>query len=547
MNDPKAIIIELLSVPNGMARGQQARSLQTALRDLGYTKNADEHDIDGRAGRLTIQDTVDFIRDNPEALVTMDPAVVQRLFRAGHRDALKDIVESNPEIAATLNEQAIALVPESGDIDELNGSLELREFQTKMALVGFYNARIDGRTGPTTRVAAVSLQPPIPVARPTNLEPVIVANDFSDAAQSDPVEPNVVAQTVDPENIDRVDEERNEGDQEQRGNLERYFEALDFTERGLRRGDRGWDWKEPVRNMQVLLNRAGIETGVDGSYGPQTQRNVRTFQEQNGLPVTGIADAATLRALVALESSAPSVETKDNPYDYTSLEQRLIIEHDLPLVQEDTGISQDFLRGIWGIESVYSTGFSSGTGSEGPMQFIPATFRLMMRRHADDIADDLRARGHGELADRVEAMHTGKVDYDLRHDPRVAIYAAAYLTINNGYPNITRSQWSSAFAEYNLGPTAAGVLHRNLDTANVKNLVGSAARRNPQFFRNGATGRQALENYQSYVESRSEGFDSEYTDRIEPFRSLMDDVSEAEVSTVAPSMVVAAQTVGRPF
>ncbi|HEX7334111.1 MAG TPA: peptidoglycan-binding domain-containing protein [Pyrinomonadaceae bacterium] len=37
---------------------------------------------------------------------------------------------------------------------------------------------------------------------------------------------------------------------------------------------------------------------VDGAFGPKTQAAVTAFQQQNGLPVTGIADTATRRALL---------------------------------------------------------------------------------------------------------------------------------------------------------------------------------------------------------------------------------------------------------
>lgn len=54
------------------------------------------------------------------------------------------------------------------------------------------------------------------------------------------------------------------------------------------RGDR-------VRALQEDLNTLGYNTnGVDGIYGQGTKRAVVAFQQEHGLPVTGIADSATI-------------------------------------------------------------------------------------------------------------------------------------------------------------------------------------------------------------------------------------------------------------
>ncbi len=62
-------------------------------------------------------------------------------------------------------------------------------------------------------------------------------------------------------------------------------------------GDRG----ERVASVQRALMAAGlsIRGGADGVFGTATQNAVRTFQRQQGLPVTGTVDVATLRALQA--------------------------------------------------------------------------------------------------------------------------------------------------------------------------------------------------------------------------------------------------------
>lgn len=57
------------------------------------------------------------------------------------------------------------------------------------------------------------------------------------------------------------------------------------------RGDR-------VRALQEDLNALGYSTnGIDGIYGQGTKRAVLAFQQEHGMPVTGIADAATIEAV----------------------------------------------------------------------------------------------------------------------------------------------------------------------------------------------------------------------------------------------------------
>jgi len=51
--------------------------------------------------------------------------------------------------------------------------------------------------------------------------------------------------------------------------------------------------------MQKLLNRAGAEIPVDGLFGPVTLAALLKFQEERGLPPSGITDEATWAALAA--------------------------------------------------------------------------------------------------------------------------------------------------------------------------------------------------------------------------------------------------------
>ena len=52
-----------------------------------------------------------------------------------------------------------------------------------------------------------------------------------------------------------------------------------------------------VRQLQRLLNAAGAQLRVDGSWGPATTQAVLALQAARGLPMNGVAGPATLAAL----------------------------------------------------------------------------------------------------------------------------------------------------------------------------------------------------------------------------------------------------------
>ncbi|EXG79424.1 helix-turn-helix domain-containing protein [Cryptosporangium arvum] len=61
-----------------------------------------------------------------------------------------------------------------------------------------------------------------------------------------------------------------------------------------------------VEEVQRLLASTGVKIGVDGDFGPETLRRVTAFQVLAGLPVRGVVDDATKRALYAGQVSMRS-------------------------------------------------------------------------------------------------------------------------------------------------------------------------------------------------------------------------------------------------
>jgi hypothetical protein len=66
-----------------------------------------------------------------------------------------------------------------------------------------------------------------------------------------------------------------------------------YPGRPIRRGQRG----AAVRSVQLQLRKLGWTIGVDGDFGPATERVVKQFQARKGLEADGIVGARTWRAL----------------------------------------------------------------------------------------------------------------------------------------------------------------------------------------------------------------------------------------------------------
>lgn len=94
--------------------------------------------------------------------------------------------------------------------------------------------------------------------------------------------------------------------------------------RSLSRGDRGYR----VTEMQQRLRDLGyLADSADGVFGSRTQAAVELFQRENGLDETGVANAATLRALYADSAKSCSsyidLQRGDSGYRVRELNKRL--------------------------------------------------------------------------------------------------------------------------------------------------------------------------------------------------------------------------------
>jgi hypothetical protein len=76
-----------------------------------------------------------------------------------------------------------------------------------------------------------------------------------------------------------------------------YAKDVSVTLPVLSKGSKG----EPVKAMQCLLMGRGYNVGATGNFGNGTKAAVEAAQKTYNLPVTGVCDAATWKALLGIK------------------------------------------------------------------------------------------------------------------------------------------------------------------------------------------------------------------------------------------------------
>jgi hypothetical protein len=87
----------------------------------------------------------------------------------------------------------------------------------------------------------------------------------------------------------------------------------------LRQGPNSIWPKVTVRSLQYLLNAHGARLSVDGVFGPHTRSAVLAFQRAHHLTASGVAGAATWRALIVTVhrgSSGPAVRAVQDQINF---------------------------------------------------------------------------------------------------------------------------------------------------------------------------------------------------------------------------------------
>ena len=151
----------------------------------------------------------------------------------------------------------------------------VKDLQTKLKKLGFYNASIDGDYGDTTVAAVKAFQ------KKYNLTADGVAGS---------------------ETLKKLDSAYKNADSN-----------TSTDDDSLRKGATG----TAVKTLQTNLKKLGFYTAyVDGSFGATTERAVKAFQKKYGLTADGVAGSATLKKIESAVASASSGKITTEQLDW---------------------------------------------------------------------------------------------------------------------------------------------------------------------------------------------------------------------------------------
>ena len=170
----------------------------------------------------------------------------------------------------------------NADSDKDDGSLRkgatgsaVKDLQTKLKKLGFYNASIDGDYGDTTVAAVKAFQ------KKYNLTADGVAGS---------------------ETLKKLDTAYKNADSN-----------TSTDDDSLRKGATG----TAVKTLQTNLKKLGFYTAyVDGSFGSTTESAVKAFQKKYGLTADGVAGSATLKKIESAVASASSGKITTEQLDW---------------------------------------------------------------------------------------------------------------------------------------------------------------------------------------------------------------------------------------
>lgn len=238
--------------------GDDVLSLQAALTDQGYDPGV----LDGVFGSYT-----------ESALLTYQS--MNGLYVDGI---------AGPATLSVLYGDAPAEAPQEADSGQIGRTLyrgmtgsDVSALQSMLAVLGYYNAVIDGDFGGMTESAVIDFQTAM------GLYVDGIAGPYTIEALNSGSSPAAPSQT---------------------GTSPAAFG------RNLARGMTGSD----VTALQTLLQKLGYyKADIDGDFGGVTQSAVIAFQTANGLYADGVAGPYTFEALQAMEGTGSPANTADTP------------------------------------------------------------------------------------------------------------------------------------------------------------------------------------------------------------------------------------------
>lgn len=179
--------------------------------------------------------------------------------------------------------------------------------------------------------------------------------------------------------------------------------------------------------VQVALDRLGLSPGsIDGFTGPQTQSALMVFQQREGLPISGKADAATKAKLVLKEAALVTrtittnelarVQALGESWTAKSKQKTLTFESVLEMVAEQHHCSPRYLMRV--NPTVAWNALTAGTQVKVPHTAVPlpavqaALVHIQLGARTLDVYDgntNIVARFPCSIATKVENRPVGNL------------------------------------------------------------------------------------------------------------------------------------------
>ena len=254
---------------DGVAGSETLKKLDSAYKNADSDKNDDS---------LRMGDSGSAVKDLQTKLKKLGyyDGTVDSTFGSGTYAAVKAFQKKYnlraDGVAGSETLKKLDSAYKNADSDKDDGSLRkgatgsaVKDLQTKLKKLGFYNASIDGDYGDTTVAAVKAFQ------KKYNLTADGVAGS---------------------ETLKKLDSAYKNADSN-----------TSTDDDSLRKGATG----TAVKTLQTNLKKLGFYTAyVDGSFGATTESAVKAFQKKYGLTADGVAGSATLKKIESAVASASS-------------------------------------------------------------------------------------------------------------------------------------------------------------------------------------------------------------------------------------------------
>ena len=254
---------------DGVAGSETLKKLDSAYKNADSDKNDDS---------LRMGDSGSAVKDLQTKLKKLGyyDGTVDSTFGSGTYAAVKAFQKkynlTADGVAGSETLKKLDSAYKNADSDKDDGSLRkgatgsaVKDLQTKLKKLGFYNAYVDGSYGDTTVAAVKAFQ------KKYNLTADGVAGS---------------------ETLKKLDTAYKNADSN-----------TSTDDDSLRKGATG----TAVKTLQTNLKKLGFYTAyVDGSFGSTTESAVKAFQKKYGLTADGVAGSATLKKIESAVASASS-------------------------------------------------------------------------------------------------------------------------------------------------------------------------------------------------------------------------------------------------